>query len=569
MIIVSILLLISLLLLKISYQHLRKALYADLDSMDQLLAHQPIALLQLPTFRLHAFNTWLKRFMQRPTPPELPHHHEPTTAQNPLQALSHQPVKIAPDSANQSEQLLEETITNMPADIFRAYDIRGIVGETLTPEIVYVIGAAIGSQAQEQGISEIVIARDGRLSGPVLSEALCQGLLSTGTNVTDIGAVPTPVLYFAATQSSSQSGIMLTGSHNPSNYNGLKIVLNGETLANIRITQLYDRISQHNFTNGEGTYRSAYIVDNYIQTIVNDITITKPLHIIVDAGNGIGGVIGVRLFEELGCKVTPLYCEIDGNFPNHHPDPSVPDNLNDLIAAVREKQADLGIAFDGDGDRLGIVTNTGEIIWPDRQMMAFAADVLTRNPGATILFDVKCTSHLSKIIQQHGGNPLMWKTGHSLVKAKMRETGALLAGEMSGHIFFKERWLGFDDALYSGARLLEIISQDTAQRTAQEIFDAYPDSINTPEIKINIADDKKFDFINQFVSYAMFEGATITTIDGLRADFADGFGLVRPSNTTPCLVLRFEGDNEASLQRIQRAFKEQLLKIDETLQVPF
>jgi len=277
----------------------------------------------------------------------------------------------------------------------------------------------------------------------------------------------------------------------------------------------------------------------------------------------------VRLFEELGCKVTPLYCEIDGNFPNHHPDPSVPDNLNDLIAAVREKQADLGIAFDGDGDRLGIVTNTGEIIWPDRQMMAFAADVLTRNPGATILFDVKCTSHLSKIIQQHGGNPLMWKTGHSLVKAKMRETGALLAGEMSGHIFFKERWLGFDDALYSGARLLEIISQDTAQRTAQEIFDAYPDSINTPEIKINIADDKKFDFINQFVSYAMFEGATITTIDGLRADFADGFGLVRPSNTTPCLVLRFEGDNEASLQRIQRAFKEQLLKIDETLQVPF
>jgi len=571
-VIVGLLLLINLVLLKISYHRLRKALYADLNSLDQLLADQPVTILQLPAFKLHAFNTWLRNFMQRPVPHATINQLPASTPGNPAptaNTLVSEVTEPLQDSAAQSTQLLHETIATISADIFRAYDIRGIVGETLTPQIVYVIGAAIGAEAQEQGISEIVIARDGRLSGPVLSEALCQGLLSTGTDVIDVGAVPTPVLYFAAAQSSSQSGIMLTGSHNPTNYNGLKIVLNGKTLANNDITKIYQRIVNNDFANGEGTYRSAFIVDDYIQAIVSDITITKPLRVVIDAGNGITGIIGVQLFEELGCKVIPLYCEIDGNFPNHHPDPSVPENLQDLIATVKEEEADLGIAFDGDGDRLGIVTNTGEIIWPDRQMMLFANDVLSRNPDATIIFDVKCTRHLAENITQHGGKPLMWKTGHSLVKAKMRETGALLAGEMSGHIFFKERWLGFDDALYSGARLLEILSQDKEQRTLQEIFDAYPDSANTPEIKIEIAEDKKFDFINQFISYAIFKDAKITTIDGLRADFVDGFGLVRPSNTTPCLVLRFEGDNENSLQRIQLSFKKQLLKIDPSLQVPF
>ena len=565
----GIILLFSFILLKIGHKRLKNALSYDLEVLNELLKDQPVNIQQLPSFRLNAFNSWLSRFMQRSTPiidPQL--FILPSIA--PTADLATIYDKTPATTLDYPEhEALEKNTPAISRNIFRAYDIRGIVGETLTPEIIQEIGAAIGSEARELGLQEIVIARDGRVSGPVLSEALCHGLLSTGINVIDIGAVPTPVLYYAAQQWPSLSGIMLTGSHNPTNYNGLKIVLNSETLANEKIIGLYQRIIDQNFVSGDGDYKSSFITDDYVQAIVNDITITKPLRIVIDAGNGIAGDLGVRLFEELGCHVTPLFCEVDGNFPNHHPDPSVPDNLKDLIEMVKSEEADVGIAFDGDGDRLGIVSNTGEIIWPDRQMMLFASDVLSRNPGSNILYDVKCTRHLAEIITQHNGQPIMWKTGHSLIKAKMRETHALLAGEMSGHIFFKERWLGFDDALYSGARLLEILSQDKEQRTLQEIFDTYPNSVNTPEIKIEIAEEKKFVFIDQFKSQAAFENATISTIDGLRADFADGWGLVRPSNTTSCLVLRFEGKDEASLQRIQLAFKTQLLQIDYSLQVPF
>lgn len=453
--------------------------------------------------------------------------------------------------------------------IFRAYDIRGIVGDALTPDAVYTIGLAIGSEAQARGEKRIIVARDGRLSGPQLAKALTAGLLATGCDVWDIGAVPTPVLYFATHHLEANSGVMLTGSHNPSEYNGLKIVLAGATLADDDIQGLYQRIQKQDFIEGRGTLTvdTDVIIPAYLARVTQDVHLQRPLRVVIDCGNGIAGRIAPLLMRALGCETIDLYCEIDGNFPNHHPDPSVAHNLQDLITAVAEHQADLGLAFDGDGDRLGVVTNTGEIIWPDRQMMLFAIDILTRNPGALTIYDVKCTSHLAKVIAAHGGESLMWKTGHSLVKAKLRETGALLAGEMSGHIFFKERWYGFDDALYTAARLLEILSAKT--QTASEVFQALPDSVNTPELKLDIAEENKFSFMEQFKAQAKFVGGKTTTIDGLRVDFDYGWGLVRPSNTTPCLVMRFEATDANHLQRIQDEFRVQLLALDAGLQLPF
>ncbi len=451
--------------------------------------------------------------------------------------------------------------------IFRAYDIRGIVDQTLTAETVNLIGKAIGSEALKQGDNSVIVARDGRLSGPALSEALKQGILSTGANVIDIGMVPTPLLYFACKTTESKSGVVLTGSHNPSNHNGLKIVINGVTLSNDGIQNLRKRIETNDFADGEGQAQDFDIIPAYIDAIENDVILAQPLDIVIDCGNGVTGVIAQQLFEQIGCNVTPLYADVDGNFPNHHPDPSQPKNLQALINKVKETSAQVGIAFDGDGDRVGIVTNSGKIIWPDRLMMLFAKDLLSRSPGADIIFDVKCSNTLADIIRKHGGRPLMWKTGHSLIKAKLIETGAQLAGEMSGHIFFNDRWYGFDDGLYSAARLLEILSTDAM--SCDEIFAQLPELVSTPEINIPVDDEGKFDMVTVLASKGEFGEGNKTDIDGIRVDYAYGWGLIRASNTTANLVARFEAKSEDKLKEIQALFKEQLLKIQGDLEIPF
>jgi phosphomannomutase/phosphoglucomutase len=453
--------------------------------------------------------------------------------------------------------------------IFRAYDIRGVVGKTLSTGVARQLGRAIGSAVRDKELAEIVVGRDGRLSGPDLSDALIEGLRAAGVDVIDIGAVPTPVSYFAAYQLNTGSCVSVTGSHNPPDYNGFKVVIGGETLAEDAIQDLYQRIVEGRFTEGEGNLRQYDIAPEYIERIASDIQTGRALKVVVDCGNGIAGNTAPGVVHAIGCEPVPLYCEVDGTFPNHHPDPSEPANLSDLILTVQKTGADLGLAFDGDGDRLGVVTRDGEIVYPDRVLMLFAQDVLVRNPGATILYDVKCTGHLQPLILQAGGSPLMWKTGHSLIKSKMRETGAQLAGEMSGHFFFRERWYGFDDGVYAAARLLEILADDPEGRTPEEIFATLPKGVSTPELHIQMQEGQSHPFIARFREAAHFEGARLTTIDGLRADWPDGWGLVRASNTTPVLVLRFDADNPDALKRIQDAFRAQILACDSTLTLPF
>ena len=456
---------------------------------------------------------------------------------------------------------------NFPDTIFRAYDIRGVVPQTLTAETAYWIGRAIGSQSLAEGEPHVSIGRDGRLSGPALVERLIQGVADSGCQVSDVGLVPTPALYYAANVLAGKSGVMLTGSHNPSNYNGFKIVIAGDTLANEQIQALHTRLKTNELTWGEGSIERVDILSRYADEIVKDIKLAKKLKVVVDCGNGAAGVIAPQLLEALGCEVIPLFCEVDGNFPNHHPDPGKPENLVDLIAKVKETNADLGLAFDGDCDRVGVVTNTGTMVFPDRLLMLFAQDVLERNPNAEIIFDVKCTRRLTPLIKEYGGRPLMWKTGHSLIKKKMKATGALLAGEMSGHIFFKERWFGFDDGIYSAARLLEILSKQ--QQTAEELFETFPNDISTPEINIDVTDESKFSIIDALHDAQWGEAAELTSIDGVRVDYPHGWGLVRASNTTPVLVLRFEADTEAELQRIKDVFHAQLKRVAPDLQLPF
>lgn len=455
----------------------------------------------------------------------------------------------------------------VPESIFRAYDIRGIVGDTLNEKIVKEIGRAIGSEAFERGEQRIVVARDGRLSGPSLLEALKKGLEESGRDVIDIGEVPTPLLYFATHYLDSSSGVVLTGSHNPKDYNGLKIVIAGHTLSGDEIMALKKRIDTGNMVKGQGSQESTSIMQDYISQITSDVALTQPLKVAVDCGNGVAGKVAPQLLQALGCEVIGLYCKVDGNFPNHHPDPSKPENLRELIELVKSEKADIGLAFDGDGDRLGVVDSEGNIIWPDRQMMLYAMDVLSRNPGADIIYDVKCSKHLAKVISSNGGHPIMWKTGHSLIKAKMRETGALLAGECSGHIFFKERWYGFDDALYTAARLLEILSADT--RKSVDIFSALPNSIATPEINVEISDERKHKFVEQLASQGIFGSGKMITIDGVRVEFPDGWGLVRASNTTPNLVIRFEGESEEIIEKMKQLFKQQMLMVDSRLNLDF
>lgn len=459
------------------------------------------------------------------------------------------------------------TETTLDSSIFRAYDIRGLVASNLTPDVVYQIGRAIGSEAAARGEQTVIVGRDGRLSGPSLAQALIGGLRASGRDVVDIGQVPTPVLYFAAHRLTARSGVMITGSHNPPEYNGMKIVLAGETLAGEAVQALRRRIEDGLLDSGEGSVRQLDMLPEYIDQIRSDITLERPLKVVVDCGNGVAGEAAPRLLKALGCELTELYCDIDGHFPNHHPDPSKTENLADLIEAVRTQGAHLGLAFDGDGDRLGVVDGDGRVIWPDRLMMLFAKDILERNPGGRIIYDVKCSRHLDDAITGHGGRPEMWKTGHSLIKARMKETGALLAGEMSGHLFFRERWYGFDDALYSAARLLEILAKDA--RSSREVFADLPDSVNTPELNVAMAEGEPYRFMEHLAATASFDGAAVTTIDGVRADFTDGWGLVRASNTTPCLVLRFEADDTAALQRIQEVFRACMLNVNPDLSLPF
>jgi len=453
--------------------------------------------------------------------------------------------------------------------IFRAYDIRGVVGQTLDTGVAELIGHSVGSLMREQDLTDIVVGRDGRLSGPDLVAGLVRGLRKAGRNVIDIGMAPTPVTYFGAYHLRTGCCISVTGSHNPPDYNGFKIVVGGLTLSGDAIADLHRRIADGRLFDAPspGGVVERDISDAYVERISQDIQLARPLKVVVDAGNGVAGEIGPRVLEAIGAEVIPLFCDIDGTFPNHHPDPSEPHNLEDLIGTVKRFDADLGIAFDGDGDRLGVVTSDGENIYPDRLLMLFAADVLDRNPGAVIVYDVKCTGRLPGHILRHGGSPLMWKTGHSLIKAKMRETEAELAGEMSGHFFFQERWYGFDDGIYAAARLLEILALDPD--SPSDTLKALPGGVSTPEIKVEVADGNPHGFVERFQQKARFEGARASTIDGLRVDWNDGWGLVRASNTTPVLVLRFDADSEEALGRILRDFSDQLHAVDPELKLPF
>ena len=463
---------------------------------------------------------------------------------------------------------LERCQEEINPTIFRAYDIRGVVGEALTESAVFQIGKALGSLVRDQGDHQVVIARDGRVSGPQLSKALCDGILSVGCDVVDIGVTPTPLLYFATQIFAEHSGVMLTGSHNPPEYNGLKIVVKGRALSAQDIQDLHARIKAKQYYVGLGVRHELDVAERYISQVQQNVSLKRPLKIVVDAGNGAAGEIAPALYRRLGCEVQELFCEIDGRFPNHHADPRQPENLQDVIRAVRETGADIGLAFDGDGDRLGVVTSRGDIIWPDRLLMLFAKSILAVNPGAKIIYDVKCTSHLADLIHSLGGEPLMWKTGHSLIKAKMLEIGAQIAGEMSGHLFFSDRWYGFDDAIYAGARLLEILSE--TQESSADLFDAIPNSVNTPEMKIAVADEEKFGLMQQLVDNAFFSSAKeIMTVDGLRVNFSDGWGLVRPSNTSPYLVLRFEAVNQQVLSQIQEIFREWILSVRPSLVLPY
>jgi len=466
------------------------------------------------------------------------------------------------DRAEETEEIEEEPETDV-SSIFRAYDIRGIVGETLTFEIVKRIGLAIGTEAGEIGEQTLFVGADGRLSSPELAEALIEGLTESGRDVINLGSIPTPLLYFATHVSETTSGVMVTGSHNAAEYNGLKIVFNGQSLVEDEIQVLYRRYLNQEFSTGEGQITQSDIRDEYIDTIADDVVVAQPLKIIVDCGNGIAGDIIPDLIQNLGCDVTPLYCDVDGNFPNHHPDPTNPDNLQDLILMVKTQGADVGLALDGDGDRLVAVTKDGDIVWPDSLLMLFAKDVVSRNPGSDVVYDVKCTRHLNSVISGFGGRPLICRSGHSFIKAKMLETDAILGGEMSGHICFKERWYGFDDGIYAAARLLEIIGSQT--EGLAELLSEFPSGVVTPEIQIAVPESHKFDLVQQIIDNAEFEGATITTIDGLRADFSDSWGLVRASNTSPCLTLRFEADDNDSLLNIQTLFRDELTAIDESL----
>ena len=448
-------------------------------------------------------------------------------------------------------------------EIFRAYDIRGVVDETLTEHAAYLVGRAFAAESLAAGQGHVAVGGDGRASTGPLREVLHRALNDGGVDVTDVGLVPTPLLYYATHVLGTATGIMITGSHNPPEYNGLKMMIDGITLAEERIQQLRQRIEVKAFTTGSGSLSSTALLDHYMDRVTGDVSLDRPLKVVVDCGNGVAGLVAPQLLSALGCEVIPLFTEVDGSFPNHHPDPAEAANLVDVIEAVRTTGADLGIAFDGDGDRLGVVTDEGDIVWPDRTMMLFSRDLVSRNPGARVVFDVKCSRHLPALVRGCGGEPIMWKTGHSHIKAKIRDSGALLGGEFSGHICFVERWFGFDDAIYSAARLVEILAADP--RPANEVFADFPATVATPEIKVPTTEARKFAIVDELAACADFDGGDVNCIDGVRVDYADGWGLLRPSNTSPNLSLRFEADDSTALDRIQGVFEAALTTIDANL----
>ncbi len=457
--------------------------------------------------------------------------------------------------------------SKLPDAIFGAYDVRGIADQELTPEAVYKLGCAIGSEAYDQGQQNVIVARDGRNSSEQLLAALNRGLLDSGRDVTDIGLTPTPVLYFAANTLDSNTGVVVTGSHNPPEYNGLKIVINGASLTGPAIARLRERAESGDLLEGKGGREERDLNNDYIDRIASDVRLARPLKVAVDCGNGAASAVAPELFRRIGCEVIELFCEVDGNFPNHHPDPGRPENLKHLLKAVRENEADLGIALDGDGDRIGLVDSGGKIIWPDRLLMLLARDVLARQPGADVIYDVKSTRHLAAEVLAFGGRPIMAQTGHSLIKAKMRETGALLAGEMSGHLFIGERWYGFDDGMYAAVRLMEILATDP--RSTAEVFAELPDSLNTPELHLATKPGDNFRLMQSFAAAAKFPEAKVIDIDGVRAEFEDGWGLARPSNTTPAVCFRFEADNQEAMERIQQTFRSQFEAVAPGLKLPF
>ncbi|MFC1751259.1 phosphomannomutase/phosphoglucomutase [Pseudomonadota bacterium] len=461
-----------------------------------------------------------------------------------------------------------ESVPDISTSIFRAYDIRGVVGDTLNADIAYEIGRAFGSEALNFGEQTIVVGRDGRLSSPELSEALIRGLCDVGRDVIDLGVVPTPQVYFATHYLSARSGVVITGSHNPSSYNGMKMVLQGESLTEEAIKKLYQRIALSDYTKGErGSVSGQDLLGDYTARIAGDVDMGRQLKVVLDCGNGVGGIVAIPLLRSLGCEVIELYCDVDGRFPNHHPDPCDPENLNNLIVTMQQHGADIGIALDGDGDRIGVVDSHGNIIWPDRLMMYFAQDMLSETPDGLIIYDVKSSRNLHSFIEGCGGRGMMWKTGHSLLKAKVKETGALLGGELSGHLCFNDRWFGFDDAFYAMARLLELLSKESG--STFDVFSALPEALSTPELRINLKEGEQHHFMAELAKKAQFPGAQLTTIDGIRADFAEGWGLVRASNTTPALTLRFEADSEESMERIQGIFRSAILAVSPKILLPF
>ena len=456
---------------------------------------------------------------------------------------------------------------SVPAEIFRAYDIRGIAGSVLSAALVRDIGRALGTLGRERGAATFAVGRDGRLSGPDLCDALMEGLNAAGADVIELGMVPTPVAYFAAHHFGCRSAVIVTGSHNPADHNGLKMVVAGVTLSGEDIQGLRRAVESGRFGAGAGARRRADVLDAYVERIAGDVQLARPMRVAVDCGNGVAGVVAPRLLRRLGCEIVELFSEVDGRFPNHHPDPSKLENLQALVAELKAGPAELGLAFDGDADRLGVVTRAGAIIFPDRQLMLYAQDVLSRNPGAEIIYDVKCTRLLAPWIERHGGRPLLWKTGHSLIKAKLAESGAPLAGEMSGHVFFKERWYGFDDGIYCAARLLEILSRE---ENPSALLENLPDAPSTPELNWKLSEGEPHALIEKLQRLAPFARAQrVLTIDGVRAEYADGFGLARASNTTPVMVLRFEGDTREALARIQDDFRKALQPLKPGSPLPF
>jgi len=478
-----------------------------------------------------------------------------------VEELDNDPAELLAGNARTPAQIdISETL-------FRAYDVRGVVGETLTAPVAKLLGHAVATLVREQGGQQVVVARDARLSSPELAAALVKGLVAGGCDVLDIGPSPSPLLYFAMHTRPVQAGIMVTGSHNPSGYNGFKIVIGDRILDGDDLLSLRQRMLDGDFSHGNGAVEQEDLLDAYLEAVVQEVQLARPLKVVVDAGNGVAGELAIASFEALGCEVVPLFCEPDGSFPNHHPDPSQPDNLASLMLEVQAQEADLGIALDGDGDRLGVVDNTGANVWPDKVLMLLAADILGRHPGVDILYDVKCSRHLASFILAHGGRPIMWKSGHSRMRAKMLETGALLGGEFSGHLFIKERWFGFDDAIYAAARILEIMALEP--RSANELFAELPTSPSTPEYQLVLEEGQGRDLMRALDAHKVFDDARLVELDGLRVEFANGWGLIRPSNTTPSLTFRFEADDAGALEEIKGRFRDLLRRVAPDMQAPF